>query len=128
MSEEPSTVAGDIRRHVDAWWRAVTSPGAGALRALTRDDVLVTGMPGRRVEGWDAMERQHAEFTSRASVDGWELSEWTERVVGPTAVCSYRWRESGTMDGEPFDLTGSATDVLVLDGDGWRLLARHVGP
>jgi ketosteroid isomerase-like protein len=122
----------EIRQHVERWWAAVSAPRLDALRSLTHPEIVISGMPGQRVEGWDELARQHADFTSRAAVDAWELSEWTQRVVGPTAVCSYRWRELGTMDGSPFALEGSATDVLVraVGGNrgGWRSLARHVGP
>jgi ketosteroid isomerase-like protein len=43
------------------------------------------------------------------------------------AVCSYLWSESGEHEGDRFDMSGVATDVLVLEDGLWRYLAHHVG-
>ncbi|SEF18795.1 nuclear transport factor 2 family protein [Jiangella alba] len=111
---------------VDAWWQAMQDRDADTLTALTLPDYIASGGPDGRSIGRDALLAEAAAFFTTAQVDDWTVSELVSRTHGPVAVCSYAWSEHGTVGGQPFALSGLATDVLVLDDGAWRHQAHHV--
>ena len=52
---------------------------------------------------------------------------WLRRTEN-FAVLTFVFRWSGVIDGKPASGSGRGTSVLVNEGDGWQLLAEHLGP
>jgi ketosteroid isomerase-like protein len=48
------------------------------------------------------------------------------RVYGDVAIVTARVRNSGTFDGNPFQLDEWSTDVFIRRADGWRCAVTHL--
>ncbi|MGW7331673.1 nuclear transport factor 2 family protein [Streptomyces sp. NPDC054840] len=57
-----------------------------------------------------------------AEFSEWETSERTE-IVGDIASRFGEYRKSGTLDGKPFEGSGTKTIQFVRTADGWRIAA-----
>lgn len=111
---------------ITAWWQAMQDADLAALAEVTLDDYLSSGGPGQRTVGREALLKEAEGFLGSATIDAWSISDLETREHGDVAVCAYHWSEKGAHNGAPFDFAGSATDVLVYTGDGWRYQAHHV--
>jgi ketosteroid isomerase-like protein len=111
---------------VRSWWHAMATKDVRGLEALALDDYLAAGGPNGRELGRSALIEGAVTFFADATIDGWQVDAIEVREHGDTAVCSYRWCESGVHAGAQFAIAGIATDVLVLRDGRWRLQAHHV--
>lgn len=127
-SEAPNL--GDDRLHpelaVDAWWQALADGDVDRWSSLLSEEYTVLGGPNGPVVGRDAVMADAREFSASGRIDAWDLHERMTWVDDRVAVCSYAWSEHGSINGEPFRLTGSATDVLVEEHGRWWHRTRHV--
>ncbi|MEU8247226.1 nuclear transport factor 2 family protein [Nonomuraea sp. NPDC048916] len=113
---------------VTAWWQAMQDRDTEALFALALPDYLSSGGPMGRSVGRTALIAEAAEFFADARIDDWSVDDFEIRRHGDTAVCSYRWSETGTHLHTRFALCGLATDVLIHRDGTWLHQAHHVSP
>ncbi|MDA0638280.1 nuclear transport factor 2 family protein [Nonomuraea sp. MCN248] len=111
---------------VAAWWQAMRDRDPEALARLAVPEFLSSGGPSGRTVGLAGLLAEAAAFFAQARIDTWSVDDLVVRPYGPTAVCSYRWSESGSHLGVPFAMRGLATDVLVHRDGRWRHVAHHV--
>ncbi|MFB4284700.1 nuclear transport factor 2 family protein [Nonomuraea sp. MTCD27] len=111
---------------VRAWWQAMQDGDPHTLGELTLPDYLSSGGPAGRSVGRAALLAEASAFFAQARIDAWSLDDVEVRQYGDTAVCAYRWSETGTHLDARFELHGLATDVLVRRDGRWLHLAHHV--
>jgi hypothetical protein len=73
----------------------------------------VSWRPDGRTIGREAFLERAAAFFAEAVVERCAVEDFELRDLGATAVCSYRWSESGRHRGEPFAVAGVATASLL---------------
>jgi ketosteroid isomerase-like protein len=111
---------------VIAWWTAMEAGDLATLAELLAEDYVVSGGPGGRIVGRQAVLDQASAFASQATIDDWTIEDVELRAGSDHAVCCYGWTERGTHAGVPFALRGVATDVLRVRDATWVHQARHV--
>lgn len=86
--------------------------------------IVVTGPDFRVYTVEEFIEPRQRLLTEGRLVDfsEWETSERTE-IEGDIASRFGRYRKSGTLDGEPFEGSGTKTIQFVRTPDGWRITA-----
>ena len=61
-------------------------------------------------------------------MDSWEFEEIVVQNYNRFAVARSRYRQSGSMGGEPRDGAYLMTDAFVKQSGRWRSVARHISP
>jgi len=83
------------------------------------DMVIVAPEFGGRLEGRDACIGSYREFTGRATVDDLRLDEVSIDVCGPTAVATYRFAVTYTMNEARHRNIGWDIFVFTRENDCW---------
>jgi ketosteroid isomerase-like protein len=115
--------------HLRAYEVALGSQDWAAVEPLVHDDFTVTFSSGAHHRGKDDVGAAFARNFALIEDERFELSdvEWVA-TDERHAVCVYRFHWSGLIDGKPASGGGRGTSVLTNDGDGWLVLAEHLGP
>jgi hypothetical protein len=125
-TEEIRLVLGQIN---DAWLKGRSQDIPRALDPCLAEDVVVWGPDFREVaRGKDACVKSYVEFVTQAVVKHCTLSEPDIHRVGGTAVASYSWEMTYTLNVQEYRESGH--DVFVLDrSEGqWRVIWRMIVP
>ena len=94
-------------------------------RLLAPEFTLTTGRPPNPVRGRD----EYLEITeSRYELSEFEFERIEVLEYGDAAVVRSRYRQRGTMDGEPRDQPFLITDVFALVDGRWLAVTRHASP
>lgn len=114
---------------IDAYEAALASQDWTAVDPLVHEDVCVTFSSGAVQLGKAAVR---AAFEANfASIHDEEYRMSEIHIAAQTdamAAYLFRFEWTGVIDGEAASGAGRGTSILVNDGDGWKLLAEHLGP
>lgn len=104
------------------WNEAIVANDAEAIGRFAEPDWVFVGengiIPGDRFLESVAEGRITHDFMTSEVHD--------VRVYGDVAVVTARVRNSGTFEGNPFQLDEWSTDVFVRRADGWRCALTHL--
>ncbi|MDQ3939999.1 MAG: nuclear transport factor 2 family protein, partial [Actinomycetota bacterium] len=108
------------------WAEAVRSRDIEALdELLGAEFTLTTGRPAAPVRS----RRDYLDITrDRYFVESFEYEEMEVLVYETAALVRSRYRQRGSMDGEPRDAVYLMTDVWVARDGRWQAVTRHVSP
>ena len=99
------------------------------VEPLLHDDVCVTFSNGAFHHGKKAVRAAFSRNFELIADEEYEISDLVWIADGPSyAVCAYRFRWSGLIDGKAAAGGGRGTSVVVNDGVRWLVLAEHLGP
>ena len=86
------------------------------LSFFQRDLLLESGKKGAFEATWDAIKDE--EYSAKNL--RWIL------VTGHEAVCTYEFTSEGVINGDRKSLTGLGTNVVVMSGEGLKILHEHL--
>lgn len=99
------------------------------VEPLVHPDVTVTFSDGACHRGREAVGAAFSRNFASIEDERYALEDVEWVATGPChAVCTYRFRWSGLVGGEPASGAGRGTSVLTNEGGSWLLLAEHLGP
>ncbi|WFE39299.1 nuclear transport factor 2 family protein [Micromonospora sp. WMMD998] len=105
--------------------RAQLSSDVAELDRLLDDRLVFTGPDGALYSKQDDLRVHRSGQQTMTRVDEEDLAVL---VVGGTGVTWFLGTLEGTLSGEPFVARVRYTRTWILDDEGWRLVASHVGP
>jgi ketosteroid isomerase-like protein len=115
--------------HLRAYEAALGTQEWALVEPLLHDDVCVTFSDGSVHRGKQAVGAAFSRNFELIEDEQYELSDVEWIAADPThAVCVYRFRWSGRIDGKPASGGGRGTTVLKLEDGGWLVLVEHLGP
>jgi uncharacterized glyoxalase superfamily protein PhnB/ketosteroid isomerase-like protein len=107
---------------LDDWNEAIVANDPVAIGCFADPDWVFVGADGV-VPGAQFLE---SVATGRVTHDFMTSDLHSARVLGDVAVVMARVRNSGTFDGNPFQLDEWSTDVFVRRDGGWRCILTHL--
>jgi len=114
----------------DAWLHGTASEVAGLIRPYFDDDMVMRGPGFQEIgRGGDLCSQSYAQFLEAAVVNECKLEEPAINVTGDTAVATYGWDMTYTLEGQRYRETGH--DVFVFArhaGAGWKAVWRAMLP
>jgi ketosteroid isomerase-like protein len=115
--------------HLRAYEAALGTQDWAEVEPLLHDDVCVTFSNGAFHNGKEAVRSAFSRNFELIADEHYELSDVVWIADEPSyAVCAYRVRWSGLIDGKAAAGGGRGTSVVVKDGGRWLVLAEHLGP
>ena len=108
---------------------ALGSQDWAAVEPLMHRDVSVTFSDGSHFRGKDEVGAAFSRNFQLIQDEEYELYDVRWLTDQPThAVCTYRFRWSGLIDGKPAAGGGRGTSVLTNEDGRWLVLAEYLGP
>lgn len=105
------------------WIEALKLRDASTLSQIIADDFTFVSP---RLAGAGVDRDKYFEHVLRdLKLTSYELSEWTVRIYGRTAVVSGRLKQMAAVAGENWNGTYLVTDVWVNRDGTWRAVSRH---
>ena len=125
--------ATEVQRQV---WAVLQRINAAWLRgeldnlSETLHERMLVVPPGftQRIEGAVSCAEGYQDFARTATVQSYEESDASVDVFGATAVVSYRYRLTYTMEGTSYQDTGNDVYVFVFEDDRWQAVWRTLVP
>ena len=118
--------AADLLRSYEA---ALASQDWAKVEPLMHPDVSVTFSDGSHHRGRDDVGAAFSRNFQLIQDEKYELDDLRWITDQPThAVCTYRFRWSGLIDGKPAAGSGRGTSVLTNEAGTWLVLAEYLGP
>ena len=115
--------------HLRAYEAALGTQDWGEVEPLLHEDVCVTFSNGAFHNGKEAVRAAFSRNFELIAEERYELSDVVWIADEPSyAVCAYRFRCSGLIDGKAAAGGGRGTSVVVKYGGRWLVLAEHLGP
>ncbi|GAA3515426.1 nuclear transport factor 2 family protein [Actinocatenispora rupis] len=107
-------------------WAAAEQDGdTDTLDAISTDDFTLVGPLGFVLDKTQWLDRYR---TGQLIVHELTWDEIAVREYGTTAVAIGRYQQKAEYQGNNTDATLRGTQVLVRDGDGWKLAGIHLSP
>ena len=114
---------------LNAYEAALATQNWAQVEPLVHPDVCVTFSNGAQYRGKGEVGAAFARNFSLIQDERYEVRDVEWIVKDPThAVCVYRFRWSGLIDGKPASGGGRGTSVMKHENGRWFLLAEHLGP
>ena len=115
--------------HLHAYEAALATQDWASVEPLLHDEVCVTFSDGTFLQGKQEVGGAFARNFELIQDEQYELSDvvWIANESA-YAVCAYRFRWSGLIDGKPAAGGGRGTSVLTNEGGRWLVLVEHLGP
>ncbi len=108
---------------------ALASQQWNRVAPLLHSEVCVTFSNGSVHKGLEAVRQAYEKNFSLIENEEYKMQElfWVMKN-DQTAVYTFSFRWKGLIQGQPASGRGRGTAVLLRHGDGWKLLAEHLGP
>lgn len=112
-----------------AYEAALAQQSWQAVSPLIHEDAAVTFSDGGHFRGKEAVRQAFERNFAAIQDEQYAISDlyWVIKSAG-FAVCTYSFRWSGLLKGQPAGGTGHGTSVMVNEDGRWLLLAEHLGP
>jgi ketosteroid isomerase-like protein len=115
--------------HLRAYEAALGTQDWAEVDPLLHEDVCVTFSNGAFHKGKEAVRAAFSRNFALIADERYKLSDVVWIADEPSyAVCAYRFRWNGLIDGKAAAGGGRGTSVVVKDGGRWLVLAEHLGP
>jgi ketosteroid isomerase-like protein len=113
---------------IDVYEQALATQRWTSVEQLIHEDASVTFSTGAVHKGKEAVRSAFERNFSAIEGERYRISNvhWIMRA-SDVAVYLFDFQWTGRIDGRDAAGSGRGTSVLVRNGDGWQLLAEHLG-
>jgi ketosteroid isomerase-like protein len=122
VPQQKSDVASKILALENKWNAAYKDGDVATINSLLADDFIITVEDGATFSkaGYIA---HLGDPDNKVLLS--EMSDLKIRIHGDTAVVTGAYHEKGTTNGKPYEFRDRLTDVWMLVGSRWQVIASH---
>jgi len=110
---------------INSLWSAWSGKDMAALEALLAEDYVEFSGSTARTVGKANVVKAAQQFFQNNSINAWTIRDVIVQRYGDTAICSYYWTDSVTIEDKDSSFAGATTAVLVKRDGKWKYVHHH---